>query len=158
MQISPATSSALATRQSRCAGFTLLEMLVVLVILSLLVGLVAAHVGSGRESPAAFARDVASILRMSRAQAQRAGEDVRVDLDLRSRQILRDNVVVRRWRDNLRLTVNGSAAEASGDVYGVRFMGDGGSTGLSAVVESDKGSTAVVTVSWLTGEVRDERR
>lgn len=140
---------------TKASGFTLAELLVVLVILSLAVGLVAARFPTQGPSAADLAHKAASTLRLAHAQAMREGRDTRVSFDLSTRTLLRDERVVQRWPDTVDVTVEGSQSEAVSGRYSVRFLPDGGSTGLRAVFEGESAQQVEVTVSWLTGEVRD---
>lgn len=138
------------------AGFTLVEMLVVLLIMSLLVGLVATHVPPRNASPSEVARETGATLRVAHARALREGRSARITFDLANRTMLLDGQVVRRWPETVRATIDTSDAESADGLQALRFTPDGGSSGLRAVFEAEGAKTSVLTVSWLTGEVRDE--
>src|SRR5271166_1047831 len=74
------------------AGFTLLEMIIVLVILGLALGLVLARGPAGSRSleVRAAATDVAQTLRGARAQAIARNETVRMVVDLTNRSYVVD--------------------------------------------------------------------
>lgn len=158
MPISSATSSrSSSTDDRRVRGFSLVEMLVVLVVLSLAVGVIASRWTSGEASTAAIARQTESALRAARAQAMRSGDDVRVEFDLSARTIRRDGRALIVWPDAVDADIDAAGSESTPPVFAVRFAPGGGSTGLRITYRRDDAATSVA-VSWLTGEVAREPR
>lgn len=135
-------------------GFTLVELLVVIVIMALLLGLVATSLSrsiSGAESRVA-ARRIVAALRYTRTQAilQHAEQVFSVDLE-NSRYTApgREPVELPEGMDILLTTARSEVTSES--VGGIRFFPDGGSTGgrVDLVVN---GREYVINVAWLTGE------
>ena len=150
--------------RSLAAGFSLVEMLVVLVIMGLLAG-VAALTGAGRSHAELMtsAREVASLLRESRARAGNANRPQRVVADVELNRLWADTaetsgraVVVPR---GLRISLITIGAEAlSSTRAAILFFPDGSSTGGGVRLEPTRlqGDTIVVSVDWLTGRVAIE--
>lgn len=125
------------------AGFTLLEILVVLVLLGLLTGVAAARFSSLRQPSLAEAgRDVVSELRAYRSQAMQTGRPVQIAA---SGVRVPSGFVLSAERQ-------GQASEQDGPT-GVLFLPDGRSSGAVFVL-SGNNEQERITVDWLTGEVR----
>lgn len=136
-------------------GFTLLELLIVL----LLMGLVAAIVLSGRPpaSPSTAARlaasEIASALRLARAQAIVSDRPVGLVLDVANGRYHVGASPPRALPGNLQLTL----LTARGDVLSkkegrIRFNSDGSSTGGRIDIVGGQRKVSV-RVDWLTGRV-----
>jgi len=138
----------------RSPGFTLVELLVVMVIIALVLGLMATSLSrsiSGAESRVA-ARNIVAALRYTRTQAiLRHSEQVfSVDTEARSYTAPgRSTVQLPEGMDILLTTARSEVTSES--VGGIRFFPDGGSTGgrVDLVVH---GREYVIHVAWLTGE------
>jgi general secretion pathway protein H len=144
----------LARRQGSAAGFTLVEVMVVMVIAALMMGLVAASLSrsiSGAEARTA-ARKVVASLRYTRSQAILKKEQTVFLVDTGERSYRapgREAVVLPEGMDVLLTTARSEMT--SEDVGGIRFFPDGGSTGghVDLIVN---GREYRVDVAWLTGE------
>ena len=135
------------------AGFTLLEMLVVLALLGLSLGLV---LGAGRPVPAgtaarAAASEIANALRLARSQAILGNRPVAVTLDLASRRYRVGAASDRGLPPGIELGLFTASGQVLGTAAGrIRFEPDGSSTGGRIIVTG--GSRAVsVGVDWLSG-------
>ena len=164
-----ATNPALATVQQpmpaglqrgngRRFGFTLLELMVVLVVAAVAMGLVVPHFGAalaGMELRAA-ARDVASALRFARGRAVSLQRETAVVIDLEARTYRIEGVGDDRTHDlgrNTGLHLITGRSEVRGDSEGaISFFPDGSSTGGRLTLDSGNRSH-VVDVRWLTGRV-----
>lgn len=135
----------------RRAGFTLVEMLAVLVILALVVALVPPLLagGAARLELAASAREIAAALRETRSLAIREGRSEAFVVD--GAGLFRVGAgPVRRLPQGLLLSITGVAdgrARAA-----IRFFADGSSTGGHLILLRGE-RRSDVTVEWLTGRV-----
>ena len=138
-------------------GFTLVELLVVLLIMSVL--LVAAPIAFDRVLPGlqlrSDARNVASVLREARAQAIRANREATVTVDVAERTYyLGDDGTSQRFSEGVTVTLKTAESELlEPDVGRIRFFPDGTSTG--GMVSLDRGGrTYNIAVDWLYGRVQ----
>lgn len=140
--------------QLRACGFTLVELLVVMVIMALVLGLVATSISrniTGAEMRSAAGKLAAS-LRYTRTRAILDKEETvfTVDTESRSYQAPKREVVTLPEGMKVALTTARSELTAE-NVGGIRFYPDGGSTG--GFVELDaNGRVYRIDVAWLTGE------
>ena len=143
----------LRTDRAAEAGFTLIEILVVLVILSLTVVLVVARGparNAGLEARAA-ASEVVQTLRIGRSRAIAEDRPVAVTLDLPSHRLALDGVpraVLPRWMPLADRMADGTEPRRA--VFD--FAPDGSATG-GIVVLGMPGRRFLVSVDWLTGRV-----
>lgn len=140
-------------------GFTLVEVIVVLVIASLMLALVGTSISrniSGAEMRTA-ARKVAASLRYTRTQAilTKSEQVFLVDTEkLSYRAPSRDEVEL---PEGMKVELNTARSELTSETAGgIRFYPDGGSTGGNVRLESN-GRIYKVNVAWLTGEASVER-
>ena len=123
-------------------GFTLIEMIVVLVVLGLALTLVMTHgpMRSQRLDLDAAARQVAGALRLARARAIAEDRAVAVAFGARGYQLDRDAPVT--WSTDV--SPNGARL--------ISFTPDGGSSGGRIVLHGGEREVAI-GVDWLTGRV-----
>jgi general secretion pathway protein H len=148
----------------RGRGFTLMELMVVLALLTLIFAVVPPLITSaipGVELKAS-ARRVATGLRLAREEAIRSGRDAAFTLDVDNRNFRVDGGY-RETQLPEALTLKLEAAESemlSETVGAVRFYPDGSSTGGRIVLSRDERGFQV-GVQWLTGRIQmtpwDER-
>jgi general secretion pathway protein H len=137
-------------------GFSLVEMLVVLAILSLAVAWAAPALrdGSGRRALRASAGEIAAYLREARTAALLSGSDSMVALDLAGRRISGS------WgADALALPADGEIAVLTAreelvrtGAPSFRFFADGGATG-GAIRLTRNRIEERVAIDWLTGRI-----
>ncbi|WP_223232765.1 GspH/FimT family pseudopilin [Pseudomonas brenneri] len=138
----------------RQQGFTLLEMLAVLVLLSIAYTLLAAGITRGITS----VRERQSVtelmqgMRQARAQAIFEGRPVSLHFDLLKACYGGQQRPLRCLNSNLQLRVEVAAALA-GETVAITFYPDGSSSGGNVRVTSASGE-ARIDVSWLTGNVK----
>jgi general secretion pathway protein H len=133
--------------ETHAAGFTLIEMLVILAIVALISGILFPSVERAlqRQDFAAAKLRVEGALRAARAAAIRGGDTVRFDAT-RDRRTLRYAGAVERLPDSAAITVSGE---------GIAFFPDGSTTG-GEVVLANRSQTVRWAVRSATGAI--ERR
>lgn len=145
-------------RSARQTGFTLIEVLVVLVILALTMALVVPAIGKGRGANLEdVARDVQISLRKARAEAVLRQRSSAVLVDVRARTYrLEHEPDEMTIAQPIAVTASVASSELHGSMAGIRFFPDGSSTG-GFVRLSIGGSSTKVEVDWLTGRVSVRR-
>jgi general secretion pathway protein H len=146
--------------RTREAGFTLVELLAVLVVLALVAGLVATQLGARHSGEVlqAAAHELASRCRTARAVAIRQAESRTVVIDIANRVVTAGaGTPPLRIADTISITSETSAAEQQGrTVGGIRFFPNGASNGGKVRLETGR-QAYEVRVNWLTGRVDVER-
>lgn len=140
-------------------GFTLVELLVVLVIAMLVLGLVGTSISrsiSGAEMRTA-AHKLASSMRYTRTRAILDKEEKVFLVDTESRSYTAPRREPVTLPEGMKVALTTARSELTAEnVGGIRFYPDGGSTG--GFVELDaNGRIYRVNVGWLTGEASIER-
>jgi general secretion pathway protein H len=144
-----------ARRISRSAGFTLIEMIVVLAILGLTLAMVSSYRSpwSRTLSAEGAASQLAADLRLARSQAIASNRSVVVSVDLAGHQYRVGAWAVRQIPGELRIELLTMANEReSNHVADIRFNPDGSSTGGRIVLVDDRRKIDV-GIDWLTGRV-----
>lgn len=139
----------------RAAGFTLIEMIVVLAILGLALALFAAYrpPWSAALSLKGTAAELAEELRLARAEAIARDRPVALVLDLAHRRYRVGDKPARPLPPHLSIRLLTIADERRGPEDGaIRFNPDGSSTG-GRIALSGGARTIAVGVDWLTGRV-----
>lgn len=138
----------------RAVGFTLVELLVVMVIAALVLGLVATSISrniSGAEMRSA-ARKMTASIRYTRTQAILDKQEQVFLIDTENRSYLapkREAVVL---PEGMNVAVTTARSELTDEqVGGIRFYPDGGSTGGFIELEAN-GRIYRIDIAWLTGE------
>ncbi len=140
----------------RRGGFTLIEVLVVLVMLAVLAGTVAFNMsGSLKASKIrAASKDLVAALRYTRSQAVIKHKEQRLMINVQNKSYTapgKANVVL---PEGMELKVFAAESEIpSDDVAGFRFFSDGSSTGGRVTLIYDERFWRI-NVAWLTGEIR----
>ncbi len=137
-------------------GFTLIELMVVLVIIVLGTSIVAINFASGndRAELKAAARDVVSALRYARGEALMDHEETTVDFDLESNSY----TVSGREKtygipESIGLTIVTAESELTGQDQGsIRFYADGSSTGGRVNLTAGAAKWQI-DINWLTGHI-----
>lgn len=138
----------------RDAGFTLIEVIVVLVVLGLVGGLVLSR---GPAHSAALdmrlaSGSVAQALRLARTRAIASNQGVSVVFDTQAGTMQVGAAPPHRLPPGLEMAVTAMADQASGPRAVIRFLPDGSSTG-GRVDLAGNGRSVQVGVDWLTGRV-----
>jgi len=141
-------------RSSR--GFTLLELLVVLVLMALITGLAVPLIAAGTPGAQlkASARDLLAGLRQAHDRAILTHEDTALSIDVQTRTFrLSGDPRVHTLAPKAQIGLFVADTEQGGEVGIFRFYPDGSSTGGRITLAQD-GQTYQIDVDWLTGLAR----
>lgn len=149
-------AGSLPLRFSPSAGFTLLELILVLVIAGIVMAVVLPNFQPAIASMQlrSATRDVASALRHVRGQAMARGRDAEFFLDV-NQHVYRVSGRRKAFAlpSSVKLTLFTAESELTGDGQGnIRFFPDGSATGGRVTLETP-GKKQLVDVNWLTGAV-----
>ncbi len=160
MRRSPIRSSAAVSGpvRVRATGFSLVELLVVLVMAGLLISLVGGSVIRNLDGVKVrrASKDLMTALRYTRGQAvvSRAEKTLDVNVEEKSYQAPgRDPV---KLPDGVDVTLKTALFDLDGTVGKVRFFPDGSSTGAAITLTAGRRDWEI-TVAWLTGEIALEK-
>jgi general secretion pathway protein H len=146
--------------RSRQDGFTLVEILAVLVVLAIVGAVAAASLSARRGGDVlqATAYELASRYRAARAAAIRHAASRTVVIDMARRQVSAGvDIAPLRIPDTVSVTSQMSASEQRAPKSaGIRFLPNGASTGGKVRLETGR-QAYEVRVNWLTGRVVVER-
>lgn len=155
MQTLPCGNNELIKRQGRAQGFTLLEVLIVLVLGGLLMGVVATSLSEGpvlRKS----SREVAASLRHARAMAIMRQQPALWKMNIKEKRFWiegGEGDTERKLSTAVEAKINTTSSEVnSADQGGIRFFPDGSSTGGSVELGYNQQSYKI-NVEWVTGRV-----
>ena len=149
-------ASSPAARPNKTRGFTLLEMLAVILLIGIAAAAVSVSVTQGLASARinAASSELVAALRATRAQAIVKGAQQNFDVDMRTDTYLNLKQQPVALPKGLRLSMTSAKDDQPNDHTGrIRFFPDGSSTGGLITLTSGKREWHV-NVSWLTGEVR----
>ena len=146
-------------KNGRARGFTLVEIMVVMVIIALVLGLVGTSMSRSVSSAEARAasRNLVASLRYTRARAIIDKQETvfQVNTEERSYQAPGRKLVT--LPEGVDVTITTARSEVTSEaVYGIRFFPDGGSTGGHIELTVNKREYRV-NVAWLTGESKLQR-
>ena len=145
------------SRNAGCeAGFTLIEVIAVMLIIALVASLAVTKIpGTGRGDLKALAMQTASLLRRERLGAILTGRDREVSLDGERRVLVGGAGDVVALPRDVVLDILGADALWSGRLAVVRFHPDGASTGAVLKLSREKAEYEI-RVNWYTGGVAIE--
>lgn len=137
-------------------GFTLLELIIVLLISVLGFAVIGSNISSGNQTTRlqAAARDIASALRYAHGQALMSRQPVSVAVNLADNSYRisnRDKIYHLDERIDISLTV-AEEEFADGQEGSIKFFGDGSSTGGRVTLEWGP-QLRRIDVNWMTGAV-----
>jgi general secretion pathway protein H len=140
---------------SLAPGFTLLEMLAVILLIGIAAAAVAVSVTQGLASArvSAASGELAAALRATRAQAIVHGEERSFDVDTRANTYQPAGGEVVRLPSGMRVGITSAKEDQVNASTGrIRFFPDGSSTGGHVTLQRERRRWQV-NVSWLTGAV-----
>ena len=148
--------SSTGSRASGAAGFTLIEVMVVLAIMALALLLVPPNLIRGSDSQALKAdlRQVVGGLRFARTRAIALNSTVELEIDPDARRLSVDmKPLIGKLNAGTRIALMSEEQTWRQDgTVAIRFFPDGGSSGGDMLVSNDA-SRYRVRVNWLTGDV-----
>ncbi len=137
------------------AGFTLLELIIVLSIVVLGFGVIAVNMSASDDSRTlkAAARDLVSGLRYVRSQAMLTHKTATLNFDLSNNSyFLTGQEKSYNIKEDIDVTVKTAQSELQNGVAQLRFFPDGSSIGGRITLEKNKLSQEI-NINWLTGHV-----
>lgn len=135
------------------AGFTLLEVLVVVLLLGLVAGIVLQRgpVRSATLDLRAAGGEISRTLRLARSRAIATNQATMFRMDVPGHAFAVDGGAVRRLPDSFAISLV-SVAPGGGGSSGISFAPDGSSSG-GRIGLAQGGRSIEVDVAWLTGRV-----
>ncbi|ARB29578.1 prepilin-type N-terminal cleavage/methylation domain-containing protein [Pseudomonas tolaasii] len=132
-------------------GFTLMEMLVVILLISLAAGLLGLGVRQGLQAAKErrVVGEMVDALRATRAGAVIGGKAARTEFDLQRRTFQAPGRALKRWPPELQVTVESAGVLGAA----VEFYPDGSSTGGNLLVANGSRRWRI-DIGWLTGSVQ----
>lgn len=149
------TASSRALSRKRTGGFTLLEMLAVILLIGIAAAAVSVSVSQGLASARvnAASGELAAALRATRAQAIVRGQEQVFDVDTRKNTYRGADQRDVRLPQGMRLSITSAKEDQPDTTTGrIRFFPDGSSTGGHITLQRERRRWQV-NVSWLTGAV-----
>jgi general secretion pathway protein H len=144
------------SRPTRAAGFTMMELVVVLLLMGLMLLIVPRYAFTGVSGAdlRASSRDIAAGLRLARSEAVLQRREATLTFDLEKRSFsLSNHAKVHQLPEALELKLFTAQSEVVNEKQGaIRFFPDGSSTGGRVTVASGE-RKYLVDVDWLTGKV-----
>ena len=143
---------------NRPRGFTLIEMMAVLMLMALIAGAVAFSLGSNLKGvkTRAAVRDLTAAMRYTRGQAIVKHEQRALEIDVEARSYQAPGRPIVELPEGLEMKLLTAATEQTGDSKGlIRFFPDGSSSGGRVTLKRQDHEWRV-EIAWLTGEVRME--
>jgi general secretion pathway protein H len=142
-----------ATIDAEQAGFTLIEMMAVMLIIALIAALAVTHTrGTGRAQLKAVALQTAALFRRERLGAILTARNRQVSIDGERRALLGDDGDAVTIPRDVTIDILGLDERWSGRQAVVRFLPDGASSGTVVKLSHD-GAAYEVRVNWYTGSV-----
>ena len=141
--------------RARQNGFTLVEMVAVVVLIAILLSIVSLGFTKSLNNAKvqAASRDLVAALRYTRGQAIVRGQQTALDIDLQNNTYQAPGKAVVQLPREMRMTLLTADSEQTSATSGrIRFFPDGASTGGHISIYMGQREWRV-NVSWLTGQV-----
>ncbi len=136
-----------------CRGFTLLELLVVLAVISLLAGVSLPYLRFGGLDSRTAAQDLTASLALARSRAVATHRPSVLVIDTDTGRFGLDGTLDHDIPKGISLTWALPPGQAEGKRASIAFFPDGGSTG-GRLVFSGRGKDAAIEIDWLAGSIR----
>jgi len=137
----------------RQQGFSLLELILVLVIVGFMMGVAVSALSEGpvlRKT----SREVATSLRHARSKAILQQQETVWSMDIQSGEFGVAKQSQRKLHQNISAQINTTSSEVVSKTRGnIRFYPDGSSTGGSIELSDERKQTYTVNVEWISGRV-----
>jgi len=137
------------------AGFTLIEVIVVMVMIAVLAGMVATGMGDSlrKAKIRAVSKNLVSAIRYTRGQAVVKHEQKTITFNVEEKTYQAPRKKVVHIPDEIDINVYTADSEVADETTGsIRFFSDGSSTG-GWVKLTHKNKIWKINVNWLTGEI-----
>lgn len=152
--------TARSLRSTPCAGFTLFELLAVILLIGIAAAAVSVSVSQGLASArvSAASGELAAALRATRAQAIVKGQEQHFDVDIRDGSYRAANGRQVMLPKGMKLSITSAREDQVNASTGrIRFFPDGSSTGGHVTLQQGQRRWQV-NVAWLTGAVSVETK
>ncbi len=138
----------------RSHGFTLLELIVVLLLVSLALGILAPriYVGTRKLSDYEFVMNVVKLLNRARLRAMSTSSESVFFIDGANRKLGVDSVINRKIPENVDIYSDGLEQLPDGS-FGVRFFPDGSASATQMEITFDEKRQYFITVNPLSGQI-----
>jgi general secretion pathway protein H len=145
-----------ATTLCRATGFSLVEVIVVMLLLALVASVIAINVSRSLKSTQvrAVSRDLVAAMKYTRGQAIAKGKPKSIEFDLQNKTYQAPGRPRVSIPEGMELGLYTADSEIVDDDHaGIRFFSDGSSTG-GRITLRYKDREWRINVNWLTGEIR----
>jgi len=145
----------LYSKSIKARGFTLIEMIVVIVLVAIMATVVVSNIGAGNQSATlrSATREISSALRFARGHALTHSKETSFKFNLKdnSYQVTNKDKTYKISGD-IEVTLDVAQSQVSEDEVGaIRFFPDGSSTGGRVTLEMGEHKRQL-DVNWLTGQ------
>lgn len=143
---------------SKSSGFTLVELLVVMILIGLFSSLIFISVGSGilKSEEKKFVQNFLQVLNQARAASLGRGEAIRFIIDGNERKFYINNSKQHDIPEEVQVEGEG-IAEFDSDKFGVIFFPDASSSGGEIDLRLGSGATERIIISRLMGIITIQR-